>query len=66
MSLKTPLTEMLGIQHPIMLAGMGSVSGHELVAAVSNAGGIGTLGGVTFELEGFRKEIKDPESAKAS
>eukprot|EP00913_Durusdinium_trenchii_P006948 g6535.t1 len=28
---------------------MGSVSGHELVAAVSNAGGIGTLGGVTFE-----------------
>eukprot|EP00931_Biecheleriopsis_adriatica_P088604 TRINITY_DN62893_c0_g1_i1.p1 TRINITY_DN62893_c0_g1~~TRINITY_DN62893_c0_g1_i1.p1 ORF type:complete len:323 (-),score=78.24 TRINITY_DN62893_c0_g1_i1:60-1028(-) len=38
---------------------MGSVSGHELVAAVSNAGGIGTLGGATFELEGLRKEIKE-------
>jgi len=58
-TLKTPLTELLGIQYPIMLAGMGAVSGHELVAAVSNAGGIGTLGGVMFELEGFRKEIKE-------
>lgn len=58
-TLKTPLTELLGIQYPIMLAGMGSVSGHELVAAVSNAGGIGTLGGVTFEVQGFRKEIQE-------
>mmetsp|Transcript_11834 Transcript_11834/g.27938 ORF Transcript_11834/g.27938 Transcript_11834/m.27938 type:complete len:345 (+) Transcript_11834:49-1083(+) len=58
-TLKTPLTELLGIKYPIMLAGMGSVSGHELVAAVSNAGGIGTLGGVMFELDGFRKEIKE-------
>jgi len=50
---------MLGIRYPIMLAGMGSVSGHNLVSAVSNAGGIGTLGGVTFELEGFKKEIQE-------
>lgn len=57
-TLRTPLTEMLGIKYPIMLAGMGSVSGHDLVAAVSNAGGIGTLGGATFEVEGLRKEIK--------
>jgi len=58
-TLKTPLTEMLGIKYPIMLAGMGSVSGHDLVAAVSNAGGIGTLGGATFELEGLKKEIRE-------
>jgi len=58
-TLRTPLTELLGIQYPIMLAGMGSVSGHTLVAAVSNAGGIGTLGGATFELEGLRKEIRE-------
>merc|ERR1712226_1442774 len=45
--------------YPIMLAGMGSVSGHDLVAAVSNAGGIGTLGGATFELEGLKKEIRE-------
>jgi len=57
--LKTPLTELLGIKYPIMLAGMGSVAGHTLVAAVSNAGGIGTLGGATFELEGLRKEIRE-------
>mmetsp|Transcript_90952 Transcript_90952/g.283379 ORF Transcript_90952/g.283379 Transcript_90952/m.283379 type:complete len:345 (+) Transcript_90952:76-1110(+) len=58
-TLSTPLTEMLGIRYPIMLAGMGSISGYSLVAAVSNAGGIGTLGGGTFQLEGLRKEIRE-------
>lgn len=58
-TLSTPLTQLLGIKYPIMLAGMGSVSGHELVAAVSNAGGIGTLGGATMELEGFIKEMRE-------
>ena len=42
--MRTRLTEMLGIEFPVMLAGMGGVSYHELVAAVSEAGGIGTLG----------------------
>ena len=42
--MKTRLTEMFDIEHPIMLAGMGGVSYHALVAAVSEAGGIGTLG----------------------
>ena len=41
---KTPLCDMLGVEHPIMLAGMGGVSYAEVVAAVSNAGGFGTLG----------------------
>lgn len=54
---QTSVTQMLGIRYPVMLAGMGSVSGHDLVAAVSNAGGIGTLGGVSFTVEGLRKEI---------
>jgi enoyl-[acyl-carrier protein] reductase II len=44
MSIRTPLCDMLGIEHPIMLAGMGGVSYAELAAAVSNAGGFGTLG----------------------
>jgi len=57
-TIRTPLTDMLGIKYPVMLAGMGSVSGHDLVAAVSNAGGIGTLGGVSFSVEGLRKEIQ--------
>eukprot|EP00929_Paragymnodinium_shiwhaense_P006904 TRINITY_DN11085_c0_g1_i1.p1 TRINITY_DN11085_c0_g1~~TRINITY_DN11085_c0_g1_i1.p1 ORF type:complete len:353 (+),score=59.42 TRINITY_DN11085_c0_g1_i1:92-1060(+) len=57
-TLKTPLTEMLGLKYPIMLAGMSSVSGHSLVAAVSNAGGIGTLGGVRYTPQALRKEIR--------
>ena len=44
MSLHTPLCDLLGVKHPIMLAGMGGVSYAELVAAVSNAGGYGVLG----------------------
>ncbi len=42
--LSTPLTEILKVRHPIMLAGMAGVSYAELVAAVSNAGGYGVLG----------------------
>ena len=44
MTIRTTLCDMLGIKYPIMLAGMGGVSYAELAAAVSNAGGFGTLG----------------------
>ncbi|MFN3524262.1 MAG: NAD(P)H-dependent flavin oxidoreductase [Phenylobacterium sp.] len=44
MSLHTPLCDLLGVRHPIMLAGMGGVSYAELAAAVTNAGGYGVLG----------------------
>ncbi len=44
MAISTPLTEMLGVPHPVMLAGMGGVSYAEVAAAVSAAGGFGTLG----------------------
>ena len=40
MSLRTPICDMLEIEHPILLAGMGGVSYAELAAAVSNAGGM--------------------------
>lgn len=46
--MRTRLTDLLDIEHPIMLAGMGGVSYHRLVAAVSEAGGIGTLGASTM------------------
>lgn len=42
-SLSTPLCELLQIRHPIIQAGMADVAGPELVAAVSNAGGLGIL-----------------------
>jgi len=44
MALHTPLCDLLGVKHPIMLAGMGGVSYAELAAAVTNAGGYGVLG----------------------
>jgi NAD(P)H-dependent flavin oxidoreductase YrpB (nitropropane dioxygenase family) len=44
MTLHTRICDMLGIRHPILLAGMGRASTPELAAAVSNAGGLGVLG----------------------
>lgn len=41
--IKTPFTELLGVRHPIALAGMAGATSTELVAAVSNAGGLGIL-----------------------
>ena len=46
--MRTRLTELLGVEHPVMLAGMGGVSYSELVAAVSEAGGFGCLGAGTM------------------
>jgi len=54
---KTRLTEMLGIEHPIMLAGMGGVSYSGLVAAVSNAGAYGCMGASTMSSEEMAGEI---------
>src|SRR3954468_22846944 len=40
-----PLLELLGVEHPVVQAGMGGgIAGHELAAAVSEAGGLGTIG----------------------
>ena len=48
LGMRTRLTDLLDIEHPIMLAGMGASVTTELVAAVSEAGGIGTLGASTM------------------
>ena len=55
--MKTRLTELLKIDHPIMLAGMGGVSYSALTAAVSNAGGYGCLGASTMNSEQLASEI---------
>jgi len=44
MAMKTRICDMLGIEVPVLLAGMGGASTPELAAAVSNAGGLGVLG----------------------
>jgi enoyl-[acyl-carrier protein] reductase II len=55
--MRTRLTELLDIDHPVMLAGMGGVSYHRLVAAVSAAGGFGCLGASTMAPEEMVEEI---------
>jgi nitronate monooxygenase len=45
MALRTKLTEMLGIRHPVLLAPMGGTAGGALASAVSAAGGFGMIGG---------------------
>jgi enoyl-[acyl-carrier protein] reductase II len=54
---RTRLTDLLGIEHPVMCAGMGGVAYHRLVAAVSEAGGIGTLGASTMRSAELATEI---------
>jgi enoyl-[acyl-carrier protein] reductase II len=56
-SVRTRLTALLDIDHPVMLAGMGGVSYHRLVAAVSGAGGFGCLGASTMPNDDMVREM---------
>jgi NAD(P)H-dependent flavin oxidoreductase YrpB (nitropropane dioxygenase family) len=68
--LRTALCDMLNIEYPVVLAGMGPVAGgltgpvatSALVAAVSNAGGLGVIGGAGFAPERLREEINKVRS----
>lgn len=63
MTLRTRLTEALGVEHPVMLAGMGGVSYHRLTAAVSDAGGFGCLGASVMRDEQMVEEIAQVRAA---
>ncbi|RMD83530.1 MAG: nitronate monooxygenase [Candidatus Dadabacteria bacterium] len=56
-TLHTDICDFFGIEYPVLLAGMGGVAMSDLVAAVSNAGGLGVLGAATLDPEGLRREI---------
>jgi len=63
--LRTPLCDLLGIEYPVVLAGMGpsgtasrGIARAELVAAVSNAGGLGVIGGAAMSPDELRQEIR--------
>ena len=58
MSLRTPLCDLLGIEHPVIQAGMAGAVGPELVAAVSNAGGLGILPGLNVAPDTLREQIR--------
>lgn len=64
-TLRTEFCQRVGIEYPVVLAGMGPVAGTgapvatgDLVAAVSNAGGLGVLGGVAYSPDELRAEIQ--------
>lgn len=67
--ISTPITELFGIKHPILLAGMNVAAGPELAAAVTNAGGLGVIGGHGYtpkvlrqQIQAIKKDLKDPNA----
>ncbi len=56
--ISTALTTALGIRHPVVQAGMGGAACADLVAAVSNAGGLGTLGMIRRPPAFIRDQIR--------
>jgi NAD(P)H-dependent flavin oxidoreductase YrpB (nitropropane dioxygenase family) len=58
MSLHTRVCDILEIDYPIVLAGMGGASGPELAAAISNAGGLGVLGAAACGPKQLREWIR--------
>jgi len=57
-AMETRVTKMLGIQYPIIQGGMAWVADHDLAAAVSEAGGLGLIGGANAPGEVVREEIR--------
>lgn len=57
--MKTRITELLGIEHPIILSGMSWISVPSMVAAVSNAGGLGLLATGVLDTEQTRKAVRE-------
>lgn len=64
-TLRTAFCDRVGIEYPVVLAGMGPVAGTgapvanaELAAAVSQAGGLGVMGGVAYAPDVLRAEIR--------
>jgi nitronate monooxygenase len=63
-TIETALTRLLGIQHPILLAPMGSAAGGKLAAAVTHAGGLGMLGSGYASEAAIKKELAEAGNAR--
>jgi len=63
MRLRTPLTELVGIEHPVVQTGMGWVAGARLVSATANAGGLGILAAATMTLDELATSIGKVKAA---
>ena len=56
--MKTEITELLGIEYPIIQGGMAWVAEHHLAAAVSEAGGLGLIGAASAPADWVREQIR--------
>lgn len=63
MKLQTPLTRLVGIEHPVVQTGMGWVAGARLVSATANAGGLGILASATMTLDELATAIGKVKAA---
>src|ERR1700719_1057060 len=63
MKLRTPLTELVGVEHPVVQTGMGWVAGARLVSATANAGGLGILASATMTLDELAAAIGKVKAA---
>ncbi len=68
-TITTPITKLLGIKHPIILAGMNKAAGPKLAAAVTNCGGLGVIGGfrqspriLRLNINAIKKHLNDPNA----
>ena len=57
--MKTEVTELLGIEYPIIQGGMAWVAEYHLAAGVSNAGGLGLIGAASAPAEWVREQIRE-------
>lgn len=64
MTVRTRLTELLGIEHPVISAPMGIAAGGKLAAAVSAAGGLGLIGGGYGDAEWLAREFAEAAGAR--
>ncbi|WP_037571313.1 NAD(P)H-dependent flavin oxidoreductase [Phaeacidiphilus oryzae] len=58
-ALSTPLTELVGVRHPIVQTGMGWVAGPRLVSATANAGALGILASATMTVPQLRDAVRE-------
>ncbi len=61
--IRTPLTKLVGIEHPVVQTGMGWVAGARLVSAMANAGGLGILASATMTIDELAAAIAKVKSA---
>ncbi|KAI2606714.1 2-nitropropane dioxygenase [Hypoxylon sp. NC1633] len=60
--IRTTVTDLFKINHPVLSAGMNVAAGPKLAAAVTNAGGLGVIGGVSYSPEMLREQVDELKS----